>query len=215
MADDPIEEEFDEEEIDVDLEGEDLEGDLVEDLEEVLVDVVVEDEEDEEAAADAALAARPKREDEDDEEEDLNPDDVEADLDAILKDRIAAADDEEEEDEEVVPEPRAPADIAEGVTPKKANEFMCTGCFLLVNRGQFGSPGSMHCPVGEAECPAIVHIESGALDRQVKAATKKAPAKKVPAKTVVSKKPAAKAPVKKAPIKKAPVKKALAKKAKN
>ena len=215
MADDPIEEEFDEEEIDVDLEGEDLEGDLVEDLDEVLVDVVVEDEEDEEAAADAALAARPKREDEDDEEEDLNPDDVEADLVAILKDRIAAADDEDEEDEEVVPEPRAPADIAEGVTPKKANEFMCTGCFLLVNRGQFGSPGSMHCPVGEAECPAIVHIESGALDRQVKAAAKKPPVKKVTAQTAAAKKPAAKAPVKKAPVKKAPAKPASAKKAKN
>lgn len=195
MADDPIEEKFDEEEIDVDLEGEDLA--------EVLDDVVVEDEEDEEAVADAALAARPKREDEDDEEEDLNPDDVEADLDAILKDRIAAADDEEEEDEEVVPEPRAPADIAEGVTPKKANEFMCAACFLLVNRGQFGSPGSMHCPVGEAECPAIVHIESGALDRQVKAATKKAPAKKVAAKTVVAKAPVTKARAKKAPAQKA------------
>ncbi len=207
MADDPIDEEFDEEEIDVDLEGEDLEGELVEDLEEVLVDVVLE-EEDEEAVADAALAARPKREDEDDEEEDLNPDDVEADLDAILKDRIAAADDDEEDDEEVVPEPRAPADIAEGVTPKKANEFMCTGCFLLVNRGQFGAPGSMHCPVGEAECPAILHIESGALDRQAKAATKKAPVKKSPAKPAPAKKAAAKAPVKKAAAKKAPAKKA-------
>jgi len=207
MADDPIDEEFDEEEIDVDLEGEDLEGELVEDLEEVLVDVVLE-EEDEEAVADAALAARPKREDEDDEEEDLNPDDVEADLDAILKDRIAAADDDEEDDEEVVPEPRAPADIAEGVTPKKANEFMCTGCFLLVNRGQFGAPGSMHCPVGEAECPAILHIESGALDRQVKAATKKAPVKKSPARPAPAKKAAAKAPAKKAAAKKAPSKKA-------
>jgi len=208
MADDPIDEEFDEEEIDVDLEGEDLEGELVEDLEEVLVEAVLEDEEDEEAAADAALAARPKREDEEDEEEDLNPDDVEADLDAILKDRIAAADDDEEDDEEVVPEPRAPADIAEGVTPKKANEFMCTGCFLLVNRGQFGAPGSMHCPVGEAECPAILHIESGALDRQVKAATKKAPAKKAPTKPAPAKKAAAKAPAKKAAAKKAPAKKA-------
>ena len=134
MADDPIDEEFDEEEIDVDIEGEDLEGELVEDLEEVLADdVVLDDDDEDEAAADAALAARPKREDEEEEEEDLNPDDVEADLDAILKDRIAAADDDEEEDEEVVPEPRAPADIAEGVTPKKANEFMCTGCFLLLS----------------------------------------------------------------------------------
>ena len=229
MADDPIDEEFDEAEIDVDIEGDDLEGELVEDLEEVLADdVVLDDDEEDEAAADAALAARPKREDEDDEEEDLNPDDVEADLDAILKDRIAAADDDEDEDEEVVPEPRAPADIAEGVTPKKANEFMCTGCFLLVNRGQFGSPGAMHCPVGEAACPAIAHIESGALDRQVKAAAKKqapkAPAKapaKTPAKAAVkapaksAAKPPAKAAAKKAPAKKAPAKKAPAKKAKS
>jgi len=131
---------------------------------------------------------------------------------------------DEDEDEEVVPEPRAPADIAEGVTPKKANEFMCTGCFLLVNRGQFGSPGAMHCPVGEAACPAIAHIESGALDRQVKAAAKKqapkAPAKtsakaavKAPAKSAA--KPPAKAAAKKAPAKKAPAKKAPAKKAKS
>lgn len=222
MADDPIDEEFDEDEIDVDIEGDDLEGELVEDLEEVLADdVVLDDDEEDEAAADAALAARPKREDEDDEEEDLNPDDVEADLDAILKDRIAAADDDEDEDEEVVPEPRAPADIAEGVTPKKANEFMCTGCFLLVNRGQFGSPGAMHCPLGEAACPAIAHIESGALDPQVKAAAKKqapkappkAPAKpsakaavKAPAKSAA--KPPAKAAAKKAPAKQTPAKKA-------
>jgi hypothetical protein len=127
-----------------------------------------------------------------------------------------------------VPEPRAPADIAEGVTPKKANEFMCTGCFLLVNRGQFGSPGAMHCPVGEAACPAIAHIESGALDRQVKAASKKqapkapakAPAKtsakaavKAPAKSAA--KPPAKAAAKKAPAKKAPAKQTPAKKAKS
>ena len=141
-----------------------------------------------------------------------------------------------------MPEPRAPADIAEGVTPKKANEFMCTGCFLLVNRGQFGAPGSMHCPVGEAACPAIDHIESGALDRQVKAAAKrqaakaptkaptKAPAKpakasaktptKAPAKPAVKAtakavaKAPAKAAAKKAPAKKAPAKKTPAKKAK-
>ncbi|MFM8863099.1 MAG: DUF4193 family protein, partial [Acidimicrobiia bacterium] len=100
------------------------------------------------------------------------PDDVEADLDEILKDRIAATDEEEEDEEEVVPEPRgAVAEIAEGVTPRKANEFTCTGCFLLVNRGQFGPPGAMHCPVGEAECPAVVLIESGALDTPVAAAS--------------------------------------------
>ena len=73
----------------------------------------------------------------------------------------AAADDDEDEDEEVVPEPKSAAEVAEGVTPKKANEFMCTGCFLLVNAGQFGPPGQRTCPVGEAVCPAIEKLEKG------------------------------------------------------
>ena len=86
-----------------------------------------------------------------------DPDDVEADLDAILKDRIAAADDEEDEDEAEVVDKNAP-ETPDGVTPKKANEFICTGCFLLVNRGQFGPADNMTCPVGEADCPAITQL---------------------------------------------------------
>jgi hypothetical protein len=118
--------------------------------------VVVEEEEVEEPAP-----AKKKGEEDEEDDDELDPDDVEADLDAILKDRIAAADDDDEEDEEVVPEPRATGEVAEGVTPKKANEFMCTGCFLLVNPGQFGPPGQMTCPVGEAVCPAIEQLEKG------------------------------------------------------
>ena len=190
MADDPTDEEFDEEDIEVDLDdeelGDDIDGELGDD---VLVDGddVEEVDEDDEAAADAALAARPKREDDDDDDDDINPDDVEADLDEILKDRIAAADEDEEDEEEIVPEPRTSVEIAEGVTPKKANEFMCTGCFLLVNRGQFGVPGAMHCPVGEAECPAIAMIESGALDAPATSRTKKTTATKTPAKKTAKK----------------------------
>ncbi len=73
------------------------------------------------------------------------------------KDRIAAADDDEDEDEVEVVDPRAP-ETPDGVTPKKANEFVCTGCFLLVNRGQFGPADNMVCPVGEADCPAITKL---------------------------------------------------------
>lgn len=207
MADDPTDEDFDEEELDVDLDvedlGDELEGDLVDEIE------GDEDLEDEEAAADAALAARPKREDDDDDDEDINPDDVEADLDEILKDRIAAADEEEDDEEEIAPEPRSSTDIAEGVTPKRANEFMCTGCFLLVNRGQFGPAGSLHCPVGEEECPAIALISSGALDKPVRKAAPKKSAAEVP----VQKAPATRAPATRSSVKKAPAKKAAAKKA--
>ena len=141
----PIDDEdFDEAGLDEELDADEIdEDDLVEDL-------------DEAAEADVLPARttrplpsswrrkkksrRPARaKGEDDDEEEADPDDVEADLDAILKDRIAAADDEDDDEDEVVPEPRTAAEVAEGVTPKKANEFMCTGCFLLVNPGQFGA----------------------------------------------------------------------------
>jgi hypothetical protein len=164
MADDePIDDEeidaedLDDEELAEDLDDEELAEDPIASDDDEAVVVVEEDEEDEEEA----VPAKAKAEEEDDDDE-LDPDDVEADLDAILKDRIAAADDEDDEDEEVVPEPRATGEVAEGVTPKKANEFMCTGCFLLVNPGQFGPPGHMTCPVGEAVCPAIEKLEKGA-----------------------------------------------------
>ncbi len=91
-------------------------------------------------------------------EEVVDPDDVEADLDTILKDRIAAADDEEDEEEVEVADTRGP-ETPDGVTPKKANEFVCTGCFLLVNRGQFGPADQMACPVGESDCPAITVLQ--------------------------------------------------------
>jgi hypothetical protein len=91
-------------------------------------------------------------------EEEADPDDVEADLDTILKDRIAAADDEEDEEEVEAPDTRGP-ETPDGVTPKKANEFVCTGCFLLVNRGQFGPADQMACPVGESDCPAITVLQ--------------------------------------------------------
>ena len=157
MADDSIdEEEFEEVDLEEVLAAEDIDDDSIDDdLVGVVADsdeeiALVDDEEDEEEAGTVA-----KRDDDDDDEEEVDPDDVEADLDAILKDRIAAADDDEEDDEEVVPEAKSPTEVAEGVTPKKANEFTCTGCFLLVNRGQFGPAEQMTCPVGESDCPAI------------------------------------------------------------
>jgi hypothetical protein len=156
--DDPIDDEdFEDGELDEELVADDLGDDEADDgLDDGGEVAAVDDEADDE---EEAPPARSKRED-DEEEDEADPDDVEADLDTILKDRIAAADDEDEEDEEVVPEPRTAGEVAEGVTPKKANEFMCTGCFLLVNPGQFGPPGHMTCPVGEAVCPAIEQLEA-------------------------------------------------------
>ena len=171
MADDDvIDDEFDagiEGDLDVDVDELDEE-----DLEVVVVDVddvagiPVDDEEvlvadpavevDDEPAPRGRKKAVGDDEVEDDDEV-ADPDDVEADLDAILKVRIAAADDEDDEDEAEVVDKNAP-EAPDGVTPKKANEFVCTGCFLLVNRGQFGPADNMTCPVGEADCPAITQL---------------------------------------------------------
>jgi len=177
MADDDVIDEVDEfdEDLEVDLDEDALDEDaldedaldedaLVADLvpgedgdfdpDAVVVGDVVEDEV---VEADPAPRNRKKAAGDDETEEDeevVDPDDVEADLDTILKDRIAAADDEEDEEEVEVPDARGP-ETPDGVTPKKANEFVCTGCFLLVNRGQFGPANQMACPVGESDCPAI------------------------------------------------------------
>jgi len=128
----------------------------------VSTDVLAEEEkEDDPVAPVEEPAARTKKrtDEEDDDEEELDPDDVEADLDTILKDRIAAADEDEDEDELEEPARTSP-DAPNGVVPKRANEFMCTGCFLLVNRGQFGPENNLQCPVGESECPAIAELQT-------------------------------------------------------
>jgi len=173
MADDDIDEdEFEDEELEGDVDVDDLDEDDLDgaidedDLDEAFdpdAEVVEEVVEEDEEAAEAAPAPRGRKkagaEDEaEEDEEEADPDDVEADLDTILKDRIAAADDEEDEEEAEAVDARGP-ETPDGVTPKKANEFVCTGCFLLVNRGQFGPPDNMTCPVGESDCPAITQLQ--------------------------------------------------------
>jgi hypothetical protein len=165
MADDEvIDDEFDEgleaediDEDDLEVDGEDGLAVDDEDDDDLVGDEAATDEDEDEAAA--APKAKKKREDEEDDEEEADPDDVEADLDRILKDRIAASEEDEEEEDLEDQEPRTTAETAEGVQPKKANEFMCTGCFLLVNAAQFGPPGHLECPVGESVCPSIRLVE--------------------------------------------------------
>src|SRR5262249_7236077 len=114
--------------------------------------------EEEAAPATTARARRKAKEDEEEVDEDeYDPDDVEADLDTILKDRIAATDDDEDEDEEEVVDKRA-GETAEGVARKKANEFTCPQCFLLVNPAQFGRLDNLRCPVGEEDCPSVATV---------------------------------------------------------
>lgn len=166
MADDDVEEEFDPVEGDLDDEI----GDEFDDIDEIdgiddagLVDdddddaVVVEDTEGED---DPVVPARRKRSDEDDEDDDdeTDPDDVEADLDTILKDRIASGDDLEEDEEEDAPD-RSDPDSADGVTAKKEGEFTCQMCYFIVHPRQFGRKGHLSCPEGYDQCPSIAIVE--------------------------------------------------------
>src|SRR5690606_32946771 len=104
MADDETPDEIFEDDPLVDDEVFDEPDDLDAD-DEVFDEIVDEDEEEEEEDEVAPAAAGKARkaaedEEEDDDEEELDPDDVEADLDEILKDRIAAQDDEDEDEDE-------------------------------------------------------------------------------------------------------------------
>ncbi|MEO8693533.1 MAG: DUF4193 family protein [Acidimicrobiales bacterium] len=138
-------EEFDDAEPDLEEELEDIdpEADLVDDdlVDDEIADPLVEEEEEEEAPA----AARKRRvtEEEDEDDELVDPDDVEADLDTILKDRIASNDDEQddEDEEEVAPEPGA--DAADRVVPRRADEFVCESCFLVKHASQRVGDGNL------------------------------------------------------------------------
>ncbi|MCY4193874.1 MAG: hypothetical protein OXF04_06210 [bacterium] len=93
-------------------------------------------------------------EDEDGDGEDIDPDNVEADLDTILKDRLAAGDDEEEDEETPEPSPETSGQVA----PKRDNEWTCEGCFLIVTSSQFGLRGNPQCPSGEDPCPSLARL---------------------------------------------------------
>ena len=142
----------DEEMMDDDFEGEELEEDIdeldPEDLEDDIDDLdALEGDEADEGDEDASKPMHRAGADDDDEDEDLTTaDDVEADLDAILKDRLVAAEEvpaEEEEEEELDDR----GDNSDRLQPKRPDETLCSSCFLLVRES------APQCPVGDDSCP--------------------------------------------------------------
>jgi len=98
-----------------------------------------------------ADAAGKKVADEEDDDDDLRTeDDVEADLDAILREKLTAAEEVplEDDEEEVVVDDKT--DGLERLQPRRPDEIQCTQCFLLVRKG---APG---CPVEDDACPLFV-----------------------------------------------------------
>lgn len=159
--DDGVDEVIDDEDLDdEDIEDEDLdevaidEVAIVDDDDDVVAEVDDDSEEEEEEVP--AARRRPRSSEEEEEEEDLDPDDVEADLDTILKDRIASGDDEEEEEEAE----DTTGDPGDRVAAKSADEFVCPTCFLIVHPRQFGRAGKLSCPEGYEPCGAIAIVEA-------------------------------------------------------
>jgi hypothetical protein len=94
-----------------------------------------------------APAKEKDSEEEDDDDDMITPDDVEADLDTILKDRLIANESELDEDEDgaEVDDPRA--EPGDRLQPKRPDEQLCSSCFLLVRAK---APG---CPMDDDTCP--------------------------------------------------------------
>ena len=148
MAKDEIEPEEIEEEIDLD--GDDI--DLLDDLEEddEIIDEDLDDSLDEDGDEDSDVGTtivRKAGDDDDDEDDMVAPDDVEEDLAAILQDRLASEEPPAEEEEVTEWDDRAGSEDA--LQPKRADEVLCSSCFLLVRKT------APTCPVGDDSCPVF------------------------------------------------------------
>lgn len=138
-------EELDDEGIDLD---DDFAGDDVGD--DLAGDEILDETEDADAIVPETVARKAGPEDDDDDEDLRTEDDVEADLDAILREKLTAADETplEDDEEEVVVDDKT--DGLERLQPRRPDETQCTQCFLLVRKT---APG---CPVEDDACPLFV-----------------------------------------------------------
>jgi hypothetical protein len=143
-------EEFDEDDLDEqdladdsddvdDLITDDAEDDDIELLPEVPVAVVTDDP--------STETAEEEEDDVLDLDEELHPDDVEEPLDVLLQERTASAtleDDEEElEDEDVDADDRG--DGPTRIVPRRADEFLCQSCFLLLPLRRLADEERQYC----------------------------------------------------------------------
>ncbi len=151
------EDEFDDEEPDLDDEDLELDEDdealeLDEDDDDLDVDVIDDEEAVEETDIEVPTspAALTTTDEEDDEivdlDEELHPDDVEEPLDVLLLERTASGsleDDEELEDDEAETDDRG--DGSGRILPRRADEFLCSSCFLVLPRTQLADEAKMVC----------------------------------------------------------------------
>ncbi len=146
--------------LDLDLEDE-SEGDFDPEFEEELEaeedplgDIEEEDEKDKEDDTPERNTKRPTTSDPEFDDE-VDPDNLEDDLNTILRDRIAAGDDLAADDDTDEADSGQPAEMLGTVTPRRYDEWLCEGCFLLVSKSQLGSRRDPRCPSGEEICPSL------------------------------------------------------------
>jgi hypothetical protein len=159
MSDEEFEEEpelegDDEELVEDDLEDDDatldVESDDIDLLDDELVDAAAEVEVPVAVVTDDTATATEEEDDEEgavDLDEELHPDDVEAPLDALLKERTAAQtlEDDEEELEEEEGDGDDRADGPARIVPRRPDEFLCQSCFLLLPLRRLADPARQYC----------------------------------------------------------------------
>jgi hypothetical protein len=152
FPEDELDDELEEAEPDLEDLDESLDEDVLGDEDDVVdvvdVDIIDPDEIEIEPARRTTAAAAPTTEEgaeeEDDDEDLVEPDDVEAALDTILKDRLVAVEeDADEEDEEVEVDDRG--DPVDRILPKRPGEFVCQSCFLVKHPSQLADEVHMYC----------------------------------------------------------------------
>jgi hypothetical protein len=87
---------------------------------------------------------RPKGEEEEDDDDEQDPDDVEASLDDILKDRLVIEEVEVDEDDDT-PDTDDRGSETSVVIPKRPDEFVCQSCFLVKHPSQLANKASGLC----------------------------------------------------------------------
>jgi hypothetical protein len=150
--DDLDDEEIADDDLDEDIELV-LDDDIVAETDDLETETIAEDPAVVEPVANVVTAVEPKADDDDDEDgidldEELHPDDVEAPLDALLKERTAVAkleDDEEELEEEEVEIDDRSGEGPTKILPRRPGEFLCSSCFLVLPRNQLVDEARMLC----------------------------------------------------------------------
>ena len=84
---------------------------------------------------------------------DLN--ELEADLEEILNERLVAGDDVDDEDDELFQQNESDSSKT---SPAGPGEWRCQQCFLIVSKSHFGSLRFAVCPSGEDPCESIGYL---------------------------------------------------------